>query len=209
MKIRLVLAAIALFAQTAAIADSQISGKYPKEQYHWDFGGSKTTLHYTPAKHDDIDPVAKGLVAAPEGWITGPDGKAVGYAPQEITDGGVRVSISELQTNKEKLTPVQYLEQMAQDMGKAFYKDLPAGMATELLSHGEIKQEGDRATISFKMIILGYPAILNITAYPVGDNQMRFIDYFTADDADLIQRYQGIAHKMIEAQYIIDHPNKK
>ena len=65
------------------------------------------------------------------------------------------------------------------------------------------------ATISFKMIILGYPAILNITAYPVGDNQMRFIEYFTADDADLIQRYQGIAHKMIEAQYIIDHPNKK
>jgi len=38
---------------------------------------------------------------------------------------------------------------------------------------------------------------------------MRFIEYFTADDADLIQRYQGIAHKMIEAQYIIDHPNKK
>ena len=50
MKIRLVLAAIALFAQTATIADSQISGKYPKEQYHWDFGGSQTTLHYTPCK---------------------------------------------------------------------------------------------------------------------------------------------------------------
>ena len=43
MKIRLVLAAIALFVQTVAIADSQISGKYPKEQYHWDFGGSQTT----------------------------------------------------------------------------------------------------------------------------------------------------------------------
>jgi len=209
MKIRLVLAAIALFAQTATIADSQISGKYPKEQYHWDFGGSQTTLHYTPAKHDDIDPVAKGLVAAPEGWITGPDGKAVGYAPQEITNGGVRLSISDLQENKDHLMPAQYLEQIIKEMEKNFNRDIPAGMATESLSHNKVKLKGDRATVAVKIIILGYPAISNITVYPVGNQQMRFIEFFIEDDTDLIQRYQGIANKMIEEQYVTDHAHKK
>ena len=209
MKIKLFLFVMVFFTQMMAVAEIKNYNKYQKEKYRWTFGNDQEMARYMPEESDNYDPTIKGLVAAPEGWHTDPDAQSTSYAPQEITNGGVRLSISDLQENKDHLMPAQYLEQIIKEMEKNFNRDIPAGMATESLSHNKVKLKGDRATVAVKIIILGYPAISNITVYPVGNQQMRFIEFFIEDDTDLIQRYQGIANKMIEEQYVIDHAHKK
>jgi hypothetical protein len=146
-------------------------------------------------------------IETPEGWQsgTGAESGETRYIPKDANERGVILIISGLHTNEENLPLTQYLEDMAD---KAIY-DNPPGMGIAVLQRDKAKQNGDRAELSFKMTMLGAPVRFYITAYPVGKNQMRFIEFFIEDDTDLIQRYQGIANKMIEEQYVIDHAHKK
>ena len=78
------------FTQMMAVAEIKNYNKYQKEKYRWTFGNDQEMARYMPEESDNYDPTIKGLVAAPEGWHTGPDAQSTSYAPQEITNGGVR-----------------------------------------------------------------------------------------------------------------------
>lgn len=131
-------------------------------------------------------------IDTPPGWERKNTQGGVQYIPKNDEGREIGIEIADLVTGQG--SPAQVLNLFADAIGSNM----------TIVQRGEIEESGNIANLSLEVEYQGKNVLTNLTAYPVGNNKVRVIDFQTEKDAELLQRYQKTMTELIAAQYLED-----